>query len=1225
MSRRRTKAADDARATALGSAARTGEEPMAADEGESLRRRTWPRFLRAPDSRLLDELYVPGLAAAVRYDRCCAYFSSSVLSAAARGFGRLIERLVAMRTEAPRPAVRLIVNEELAAEDVRAMMETGDTSALERALLKRFKRPKDLLETQRLKMLGWMVKHGLLEMRVGVMRQGTGLVHAKFGLMFDRQNDAIVFSGSGNESAPALIANYERLELSTSWDDWPRYEEYAAEFEALWRDEDADVHTVPLPEAVRLKLIRLAPRQPPIDEPGGAIERQKAAMRWRFIVEAPYLADLGGGRACDATAMVELWPHQRRVVEETADAWPDGRLLCDEVGMGKTLEAICVLRRLLAGRGAKRVLLLAPRGLLEQWQGELREKGGLIVPRLEGRDWLIWPDGTKERTELPCALKRTILLMSRETARTPANLARLLAAEPWDLVLVDEAHAARRAKQEEGEFNHGNLLLEMLRKLQLRGKARGLLLLSATPMQTHPWEPWDLLAVLGEGGEWLSEFQVVRRFYDVILELEKPDGFIERKSAKRVARLIAEDPEFPPPPDGCETWRASVDALADRLVFASGADRVELARWLRRGSPLRRRMHRNTRRTLQRYYERGLLEHPPPRRVLPDKGRFDFSDEREREAYQAITRYINRRFEELETEQRGKGFVMTVYRRRATSSWAALRRSLERRRDGLERIVKRSVSSPALEHQDEPERLDLDELPDSPVSDSIEAGWPTQPEAAQSELDEVNDLLGRLEALGTVDSKRDIFFSLLHEAAADGCPVLVFTEFVDTMEYLADALKDSPGHRLGTYSGQGGRVWSGNGWRHVTKDAVARALQAGEVSILICTDAASEGLNLQAAGALINYDLPWNPSRVEQRIGRIDRIGQRSLTITIVNLFLRDSVDDRVYRVLRSRCRLFENFVGAMQPVLARASRLLIGAGSPDLAELQQAAIEVERDVVAKEVFAEQEADDRGDDAPPALTRRELQGALLDLNGVMGVRVVREQEDVLRITAPGRGRRCFGLSVEALEADDARRPVSPSDEWLLEIEQSLQRAGERLPLVVAAYSDGPFRAVVAVWVGQGDPQPVRTFSELGRLVDEWDGECPAPEVWRRASDAALAQARRRVAGARERAEARAQQTLRRQRDGAKHRLMRELGRYLVSLDGAALDLNRVFYHSMQRDIAGAERLRRCLAVFDNGYPPWPDDLRDELAEFGQGLGPGARQARIMGSELDAALSDPRLA
>src|SRR5207302_7660285 len=114
-------------------------------------------------------------------------------------------------------------------------------------------------------------------------------------------------------------------------------------------------------------------------------------------------------------------------------------------------------------------------------------------------------------------------------------------------------------------------------------------------------------------------------------------------------------------------------------------------------------------------------------------------------------------------------------------------------------------------------------------------------------------------------------------------------------------------------------------WVNVTKEEVTGTLATGKIRALVCTDAASEGLNLQAAGALINFDLPWNPSRVEQRIGRIDRIGQALSVLPIINLYLKGSVDQRVYRALAKRCGLFETFVGPMQPVMSRALRMLVG------------------------------------------------------------------------------------------------------------------------------------------------------------------------------------------------------------------------------------------------------------------------------------------------------------
>ena len=171
-------------------------------------------------------------------------------------------------------------------------------------------------------------------------------------------------------------------------------------------------------------------------------------MTWHFLAAAPYLPN--GEYTCDATAMVEMWPHQKRVVEDTARAYPAGRLLCDEVGMGKTLEAILVLRRLLCGRGVRRALLLVPAGLLAQWQDELREKGGMIVPRWDSGT-LQMPDGAKQKLEPADAMaQHSVLLMSREWARLESNRALILNAPVWDIVLLDEAHAARRSSPDEG-------------------------------------------------------------------------------------------------------------------------------------------------------------------------------------------------------------------------------------------------------------------------------------------------------------------------------------------------------------------------------------------------------------------------------------------------------------------------------------------------------------------------------------------------------------------------------------------------------------------------------------------------------------------------------------------------------------------------------------------------------------------------------------------------------
>jgi superfamily II DNA or RNA helicase len=1184
----------------------------------SHRKRTWRRFLRGPDPSLLDELYIPALAEAIRYDRCCAYFSSSVLAAAARGFGALIERLAALGPRAPRPAVRLLINEELSAEDARALTETGDTRKLEALLEKRLRTPQEVLEKRRLAMLGWLVKQGLLEVRVGIMRHGEGIVHAKFGMMMDEAGDAVVFSGSGNESAQGLLGNYEELEVSTSWGDANRHEYFRSQFESLWGDEHPDVHTLSLPEALRLKLVKLAPREAPVVEPTAALERQKGAMAWSFAVEAPFLPN--GAAACDATAMVDPWPHQRRVIEEAANAWPDGRLLCDEVGMGKTIEAILILRRLLAGRGVRRALILVPAGLLRQWQAELREKGGLIVPRLEGTNKLVWPDDREEAVEsLGDALKRDLSLMSRETARTERNLPLLLEAPPWDLVILDESHAARRRQLEVGEFNRGTLLLNLLRALQLRRRARGILLLSATPMQTHPVEPWDLLGVLGEGGAWLAGFEHVRDFYGAIAAVK--DGGCDLELARRAAVAPVADPQFPTPP-GDSARPRDVDSMAKRIVFSPASKRQQTADWLRGGSPMTRRMHRNTRGTLVRYYEQGLLAQRPPARIVEDE-HFDFLDGAERRVYNAVGHYIERRFRELESEKAGKGFVMTVYRRRASSSPRALEQSLERRREGLTRVIQRKAYDFDLTQADVPEALDLDDLPDEDApAVKVSASLPEDPEAARRELHELEPLLAELRALRGRDSKRDRFFDLLRSISEDGRPVLVFTEYVDTMEYLRDQLMDFYRSGLGCYSGGGGQLWSEEGWKPVTKDAITIALRDGGLRVLLCTDAASEGLNLQAAGAVINYDLPWNPSRVEQRIGRVDRIGQRLPEVKVVNLFLKDSVDDQVYRALRVRCGLFEHFVGAMQPVLALARKMLEGARPVDVGALEGAAQAVERDPMAAETYGESgRGENRLDEAP--VRRTDLVGLMGAWPQELGPRVRKNrQRGGFEVSGTGLPKARLGGDLEVLEHDRTVFPLNPEAVHVAKLVETLTRTGERLPLVIGSFRSGAFRSSVAYWALGGKLHRLESLVELEGRLSTWTGEWPAPEEWLDARRLADSEAEQQVHLMARRAEEREAAGLARQLHAARLRLHMELGRYLVCLEEGAYNLSDVLRRQMERNIDSAVWLREAVNRLGE-FPSWAAEECRELERYAADLTDAQRKAQRIGKGVLAALDDPR--
>jgi hypothetical protein len=172
---------------------------------------------------------------------------------------------------------------------------------------------------------------------------------------------------------------------------------------------------------------------------------------------------------------------------------------------------------------------------------------------------------------------------------------------------------------------------------------------------------------------------------------------------------------------------------------------------------------------------------------------------------------------------------------------------------------------------------------------------------------------------------------------------MVFTQFTDTMDFLRGELSRDPSLRIMCFSGRGGEIMLLDGsWRVISRDDVKRRFREGQADVLLCTDAAAEGLNFQFCGALINYDMPWNPMRVEQRIGRIDRLGQKYPSIQVINFHYSDTVETDVYHALRQRIGLFEGIVGRLQPILARlpaliSTRVLEGRTKP--AEERQAVV----------------------------------------------------------------------------------------------------------------------------------------------------------------------------------------------------------------------------------------------------------------------------------------------
>ncbi len=380
---------------------------------------------------------------------------------------------------------------------------------------------------KRLEALAWMVARGTLELRVVLPKGPGGLplpapesrdyFHPKVGVLTDADGNQVAFNGSVNESETGWEHNYEYFTVWRSWisDESKAYvAEQVGRFARLWDHQEPDWISLPVPEAVRQGLLRYTPHVAPTHDPlekapptveetagswvlASALERERVLAR--FLRDAPHL--VGGSGIGAATAAVEPWPHQRTVAHKVVEAYPARYLFCDEVGLGKTIEAGLVLRELLLRGVVQRALILAPKSVLRQWQEELYEKFALNVPLYDGKLFVdYWGTASVADTDNPWN-SITVALGSSQLVKRRDRRQMLLEAAPWDLVLVDEAHHARRRDFLDQATYRPNRLLDLLNDLQRC--TSGLILMTATPMQVDPIEVWDLLNLLGLSGEWV--------------------------------------------------------------------------------------------------------------------------------------------------------------------------------------------------------------------------------------------------------------------------------------------------------------------------------------------------------------------------------------------------------------------------------------------------------------------------------------------------------------------------------------------------------------------------------------------------------------------------------------------------------------------------------------------------------------------------------------------------
>lgn len=560
------------------------------------------------------------------------------------------------------------------------------------------------------------------------------------------------------------------------------------------------------------------------------------------------------------SAKIDLLPHQVVLTHRIATASPRRYLIADEVGLGKTIETALILRELASRGELTRALIVVPAGLVNNWHRELNDIFNLKFEVFGSEG-----DITDRKTN--AFAKHDLLIASIDTLKRPARIKRLLDAPRWDLVVFDEAHHLTAHRMGGKVRKTENYKLAEA----LKDHSRDLMLLSATPHQGNHFQFWMLIQLLNP------------------TLFSSPEEMLEHRHRLNTVMFR----------------RTKADACQPD------------------GSPLfaRRWVHTES---------------------------FVMNDE-ERCFYEKLRGYLEDGFD-LARRQGGQGralgFLMAIFQKIAASSFAAVRRTLKRRllmltlheallRDndldieGRERLTDEARE---LIHQefnlprDSMGRYEVDrvlaelkyrlvkkldeealELASDPYGNEYSAIHAEEAASAVVELHLPEERMRIGELLAVFPQQRETKAQKLIDGLGTlwrqnpNEKIVVFATYLGTVDLIAREIEQ-------TFPGQGVAVLRGGD--HGAKLAAERRFkQKDGPRVLICTAAGREGINLQFARILFNFDLPWNPMDIEQRIGRIHRYGQNH-TAQVYNLVLSDTIEGRIFLLLDEKLTEIARTVG---------------------------------------------------------------------------------------------------------------------------------------------------------------------------------------------------------------------------------------------------------------------------------------------------------------------------
>lgn len=879
-------------------------------------------------NQILNTFLLPTMQEAISYDRITSFFTIESLLAISQGIEALYRKQGKMRL--------IIGMHSFPAEFVEASIRRDflqkQINTIRNEIAKGISTLSDKLQKDRLATLAWMVEDGLLEIKAAAVK-GHGIFHPKTLLLTDEYGNKLVAVGSSNETRSGLGGNFEQLMVATSWQSPEAIAVQERFFNSLWENKHDDAIVIDISEDTAVMVLSSLgdeyknPKHMHVRNDGySGLISTSAKMLANFFVSGDIPA---------------LYVHQEKAVIEALSRWPVRVLFSDEVGLGKTFEVAATMTFLTKYCGVNRVIILTPKSVLKQWQDELYEHFHINA-------WL-YDSGARSYIDANGKVihmgsgspigqnSPQMILMSAQYARgSGANedIFSLKDSVLPDLIVLDEAHSARVSEAISG----GKQKTRIYRMLEnVARKVPHLILATATPMQKDANEYLAILNLLGLPKVWQKTRQ-----YQASLRLIASSDTPDTSDAYNAANLLLKTlDEMAPDITRLEPPEQKV--VQDLRLLQKASDQYEIGSFIQKNWPVYRaafiKLHpghlltvRNTRRSLEqvgyKFPKRNLIEESIDDSMLIQL------------FYEKVDQYLSSECFSIEQElypdrKISLGFVRVSYRQRVASSLFSCKESLTRRYEKV-LALKTLIDNNKLQQASTEagaalsqywDAIDSDELlgqdiDETMTGDASSIDLLSLKRAVSIESTALSSLIHQADILlmdhGDLKINRSI--ELAQKCLSNGDSVLLFSRYTDTVDALINEFKrqgSADTFAFGVYTGQKAAIIDHNSESFCDKSTLKRELFSGRIKVVFCSDAASEGLNLQAARVLINVDVPWIPSRLEQRIGRIARLGQIADEVDIYNVWYPYSIEARMYHRIQSRLEETNLAIGEFPEIVA--------------------------------------------------------------------------------------------------------------------------------------------------------------------------------------------------------------------------------------------------------------------------------------------------------------------